>query len=144
MTNFTALYFHEGDYFGYENLDQIEGQAASRAFLCESCGKVYGYRIVTTLGKRNSYTSWGGLCKDCSPVGGEWHGAYSHSIPGGLPFFYQYLNPPEGAIRHQLEMELLTYARRNSTVTALHPAGSERPSNGTERNRQDSLHRHVG
>lgn len=107
----TALYFHEDDYLGFEHLavksDIFAGY--SKSFLCEACGRVYGKLVITALGRKQPYTTWGGLCKDCSPVGGDWHGAYSHSIPGGFPFFYQYKNPPEGAIRHQLEMELNCY-----------------------------------
>ena len=145
MTKFTALYFHEGDYLGYENLDSREGNSSSRAFLCETCGKVYGYRIVTTLGKKNPYASWGGLCKNCSPVGDEaWSGLYHHVISGGFPFFLHYKNPPLDAIKHQLEMELLTYARRNQTIPTLHLTRSECPTNGTVWDGKDSLHRHIG
>lgn len=145
MTNHTALYFHEGAYLGYEGLDPIAGQSSSRAFLCESCGKVYGYRIVTVLGKKNPYTTWGGLCKNCSPVGEEWNGSYSHAIPGGFPFFYQYKNPPEGVIKHQFEMELLTYdLRTNQTLTPVHPTRSQCLVNGTLWHRQDPLHRYIG
>jgi len=142
----TALYFHEDDYLGFEHLaiapDIFAGY--SRSFFCEACGRVYGKRVITVLGRKQPYTTWGGLCKDCSPVGGVWRGCFAHSIPGGFPFFYQYLNPPEGVIRHQLEMELNCYAQSNQAIPTLHPSRSQCLTNGTIGHRQDSLHRHIG
>ncbi len=145
MTNITALYFHEDDYLGYSTLPPSCRYNRSQSFLCESCGRVYGSLVITVDGKKNPYSSWGSLCKDCSPVGELWAGSFAHSIPGGFPFFFQYHNPPLGAIKHQLEMELNCYDfRTNQANPTIHLARSQCPSHGAIGHRQDSLHRHVG
>lgn len=145
MSNITALYFHEDDYLGAENLAETYRSAPSKSFLCESCGKVYGKRVITVLGSTNPYTTWGGLCRFCSPVGQMWRGLFSHSISGGFPFFHHYVNPPEAVIRHQFEMELITHGHIiHSLIPAIYPSGSERPFNGTFRDWQNTLHRNLG